>query len=41
MSCFEGDGERERREKSRAIDEQIIRDRELFRSTHRLLIVGK
>ena len=41
MSCFRGRVEREQRRRSKAIDEQLKRDRAVYRKTLKLLVLGE
>lgn len=39
MSCFHADDEGTR--KNKAINEQLKKDKDIYKSTHRLLLLGK
>jgi hypothetical protein len=43
MSCFGGgdDGEKDQKLKNKAINDQIKKDKDVYKSTHRLLLLGK
>ena len=43
MSCFGGgdDNSKEQTRKNKAINDQIKKDKDVYKSTHRLLLLGK
>lgn len=43
MSCFGGgdDNTKEQSRKNKAINDQLKRDKDVYKSTHRLLLLGK
>lgn len=43
MSCFGGDDEKgkEQKRKNKAINDQLRKDRDVYKSTHRLLLLGE